>query len=93
MTESTLRTKLNLLPGGTVPGTGDEDRVEVLEELACLGDKMTLAILISMRHEPIASAVYRQKIGMTDEDDRRRDRGASGTSALPMNEYSGGGES
>ncbi len=90
---STVKKKLSLLPGGTVPGTGEDDRVEVLDALAWRGERMTFEILISMRHEPIASEVYLQKIGTMEVDDRRRDRGARDISELPMNEYSGGGES
>ena len=69
-----------------MPGTGDDDRVEVVEVLACLGERTTFAILISTRQDPIASAVYLQKIGTVDEDDSRRERGANDKRAVPMNE-------
>ena len=88
---STVRMKLSLLPGGTVPGEGEDARVELAEELACLGDNTTFAIFNSTLHEPIASAVYRQKIGTMDVEESRRARGANETKALPINEYSGGG--
>lgn len=37
--------------------------------------------------------MIRQKIGETADVEMRRERGASETSALPMNEYVGGGSS
>ena len=81
-----LRAKLSLLPGGTVTGTGEDARVEVLEAFGCFDGTTTLAIFTSMRHEPMASAVYLQKIGTMEEHVNRRDNGASDRSALPMKE-------
>ena len=69
-----------------MPGTGDVARVEVAEALAYLGDRTTFEILISMRHEPIASAVYLQNMGTTEEDDSLLDRDAKESNAFPMNE-------
>ena len=69
-----------------MPGTGDEDRVEVAEAFACFGERTTLAILTSIRQVPMASAVYLQKMGTTDDDESRRDRDARGSKALPMKE-------
>ena len=91
LTESTVRKKLSLLPAGTPPGTGEEERVEVVE-FGCLGVIITLTILMSTRQEPIASAVYRQNMGTTEVEESRRDRGASEIRAFPTKEYSGGGE-
>ena len=88
--------KLNLLPGGirgTVPGAGEDDRVEAADPFRNLGGKTTLRTFMSMRHDPMASAVYRQKIGTVDEEGSRRDRETREMSALPMNEYEGGGKS
>jgi hypothetical protein len=56
-TASTVRKKASLLPGVTAPGTGEEDRVEVAEAVRCLLDMATLTSFMSIRHEPIASAV------------------------------------
>lgn len=72
-----------------MPGTGEEARVETAEP--CLLEGITLTILISTRHEPIASAVYLQNMGTVDVDDSLRESGASDIRALPMKEYSGGG--
>lgn len=52
-----------------------------------------LATLMSIRQEPIASAVYRQKMGAVQVDEKRRDNGASETIAFPMKEYPDGGGS
>lgn len=93
LTESTVREKLTLLPGGIVPGTGEDERVEADEPLACLEDNTTFKILMSTRHDPIASAVYRQNIGTVEVDESRRERVARDIKAFPMNEYSGGGMS
>lgn len=41
----------------------------------------------------MASAVYRQKIGSIADDESLRDKHASDTSAFPMKENSGGGDS
>ena len=76
-----------------MPGTGEDARVDEDDPLRCLEDKTTLTILMSTRHDPIASAVYRQKIGTVEVEDSRRDKVASDINAFPMNEYSGGGES
>ena len=88
-----MRKKLNLLPGGTVPGDGEDARDDGNDPLRYLEDRTTLTILMSTRHEPIASAVYRQKIGTVEVEDNRRDKVASEIKAFPMKEYSGGGES
>jgi hypothetical protein len=93
LTESTVRKKLNLLPDGIEPGIGEDGRVEAADLLACFSDKTTLTILMSIRHEPIASAVYLQKIGTVEVDESRRESGASDINELPMKEYSGGGVS
>ena len=82
-----------MLPGGTIDGAGDDDRVGGDEKFAYLEDRTTLTTLMSIRQEPIASAVYLQKIGAVDMEDIFRDRVASERSALPIKEYSGGGES
>ena len=74
-------------------GAGDEDRVDTLDPLVRRVGGVTLTILMSTRHEPIASAVYRQNIGTVEDDDIRRARGVKEIRALPMNEYSGGGDS
>jgi hypothetical protein len=92
LTESTVRKKLSLQPVGTAPGTGEDERVEVVEFGVCLGVIVTLTILMSTRQDPIASAVYRQKIGTTEAEESRRDKGASEIRAFPTKEYSGGGE-
>jgi hypothetical protein len=76
-----------------VPGTGEADRVGGVEPFRYFADGTTLVILMSIRHEPIASAVYRQNIGTVEFEDSRRARGVSDIKALPMKEYSGGGES
>lgn len=74
-------------------GTGEDDRVDVAEPFVYLGDSTTFTTLMSTRHEPIASAVYLQNIGTVEVDGSRRERGAREIRALPINEYSGGGES
>lgn len=88
-----VRKKLSLLPDGIDPGIGEEDRVDAVDLLVCLSDSITLTILMSTRHEPMASAVYRQNIGTVEVEESRRDNGASDINELPMNEYSGGGVS
>lgn len=88
-----VKKKLSFVPGGMVPGTGEEARVDADDALAYLDASIALTSLISMRHEPIASAVYLQKMGTVDDDDSRRERGAREIRALPIKEYSGGGES
>jgi hypothetical protein len=93
LTESTVKKNINLLPDRMVPGTGEADRVEGVEPFRCFTDGTTLDILMSIRHEPMASAVYRQNIGTVEVEDKRRASGASENKALPMKEYSGGGES
>jgi hypothetical protein len=93
LTESTVRKKVILLPGGTVPGTGEVDRVEGLDSFAYFAGRVTLITRMSIRQDPMASAVYRQNIGTVDVEESRRERGARDISAFPMNEYSGGGES
>ena len=75
-----------------MPGTGEEERVEVVEFGVCLGITTMLTILMSIRQEPIASEVYRQKMGTTEVEGSRRDRVASESRAFPTKEYSGGGE-
>lgn len=92
LTWSMVKKKLNLLPGGTVLGAGDDARVDG-DELRYLGDKTTLTTLMSTRQEPMASEVYRQNMGTVEFDDSRRESVASEIKAFPMNEYSGGGES
>jgi len=73
---------------------GDDGRVDAADPLALrLGGMMTLTTLRSTRHEPIASAVYLQKIGTVDVEGNLRESGAREIKALPMKEYSGGGES
>jgi hypothetical protein len=93
LTESTVKKKLSLLPDGIDPGIGEEERVDAADLLVCLSDNITLIILMSTRHEPMASAVYRQNIGTVEVDESRRDSGASDSNELPMKEYSGGGVS
>lgn len=80
-----------MVPGGTVPGAGEDDRVDVAELLVRLEENTTFTIFISTRHEPIASAVYLQNMGTTEVDESRRDSGAIEIMALPMKEYSGEG--
>ena len=70
---------------------GEEARVEVVEPF--FDGLTTLTTRRSTRQEPIASAVYRQKMGSVTVEDRLLDRGARDTRAFPMKEYSGGGES
>jgi hypothetical protein len=89
--ESMVRKKVILLPDGMAHGAGDAGRVDT--GVPCFDACNTLEILMSTRHEPIASAVYRQNIGTTDVEDSLRDSGASDKRALPMNENCGGGES
>ena len=93
LTESTVRKKLSLLPEGikVTVGAGDEARVEVLEPPTRLPAWVTLTILMSTRHDPIASAVYRQNMGIVDDEDNLRDSGANDTSALPTKLKIGGG--
>ena len=98
MTESIVNTKLTLLPtlNDLYPfiigdGRGEDDLVEVPEPGCRLGGA-TLRIRRSIRHDPMASAVYRQNMGTIEVDDNRREIGARETSALPMKEYRGGGE-
>lgn len=91
--ESTVKKKPNLVPGGTCPGTGEEERVEEDDPFKYLAERTTFTTLMSTRHEPMASAVYRQKIGTVDVDDNLRESGASEIRAFPIKEYSGGGES
>lgn len=93
LTESMVMKNINLLPGRTVPGTGDDDRVDEVELFRCLAESTTLTIFMSTRQEPIASDVYRQKIGTVEVEDSRRARGARDIKAFPIKEYSGGGES
>lgn len=58
LTWSIVRKKLSLLPGGTVPGTGEDERVDGDDcELRYFGDNTTLTTLISTRHDPMASEV------------------------------------
>ena len=93
LTLSTVRVKESLLPLGIACGMGDDARVEAADPVDFRGGTSTFTTLISIRHEPIASAVYLQKIGAIHVDDILRESGARDTSALPMKEYSGGGES
>lgn len=72
---------------------GEDALVETLDPLRLLGGGVTLAILISTLQEPMASAVYRQKMGTVEVDESRLERGASDTRAFPIKEYSGAGES
>jgi len=85
-----VKKKLSLLPEGIAPGMGEEGRVDGVDLLECLSDNITLTILMSTRHEPMASAVYRQNIGTVES---RRDSGASDINEFPTKEYSGGGVS
>jgi len=93
LTESMVKKKLSLLPEGIAPGMGEEGRVDGVDLLECLSDNITLTILMSTRHEPMASAVYRQNIGTVEVDESRRDSGASDINEFPTKEYSGGGVS
>jgi hypothetical protein len=93
LTELIVRKKLSLLPNGITPGAREEGRVEAVDSVVCPVDTATLMILISIRHEPMASAVYLQNIGTVDVDENLRERGANEINALPMNEYSGKGVS
>lgn len=84
---SMVRKKVSLKdPAGLAPGRGDDDRVEGAEPLGELPAGRGMATFISIRHEPMASAVYRQKMGNVDVDETFRPSGASDTSALPMKE-------
>lgn len=91
LTVSTVRKKFNLLPGGKAPGIGEADPLEC--PFDGLEGRTTLTNFISTRQEPIASAVYRQNIGTVEVQDNLRETGANEIRALPMKEYSGGGES
>lgn len=94
LTESTVKKNEILLPVGKVPGMGDDGLVDAADPLALrFGGNTTLTTFRSTRQDPMASAVYRQKIGMVEVDDNRRDKGARETRALPIKEKSGGGES
>lgn len=90
-TLSTVRRYETLLPLGNALGIGEDERVDGPEPLRCLDDNATLTTFMSMRQDPIASAVYLQKIGAVHVEDIRRDNGAKDTSAFPIKEYSGGG--
>ena len=98
MTESIVNTKFillptlnDLLPFSPGDGRGEDDLVEAPEPGCRLGG-VTLRIRRSIRHDPIASAVYRQNMGTVEVDDNRRETGDKETRALPINEYIGGGE-
>lgn len=74
--------------GDLVPGRGEPALVEGADPFCermgvdCGGE----ATLRSTRHEPIASLVYRQKIGRMEEVDSFRERGERDTKAFPMKE-------
>jgi hypothetical protein len=92
LTESIVSTKLILLPTanglfpfGVEDGKGEDDLVEAAEPACRFGGAM-LRIRRSIRHDPIASAVYRQNIGTIEVNDNRRETGAKETKALPMKE-------
>jgi hypothetical protein len=91
-----VRKKLSFVPECMILvllSTGDEALVEADDAIAYFAGGITLTSLISTRHDPIASAVYLQKMGTVDTDESFLESGASEISALPMNENSGGGES
>ena len=88
-----LTTKLTLHPGWRFPLIGDDARVEAADPLPRFGGMVTTPTLISTRQDPIASEVYRQKIGTVEVADNRLDNGAREMRAFPINEYSGGGDS
>lgn len=92
-TESTVRKNPSFVPGGIDPGAGEDDLVEEAEPLAYLEDNVMLTTFTSTRQEPMASAVYLQKIGTVDVLDNFLYKGARDMRAFPMKEYSGGGES
>jgi hypothetical protein len=95
LTESMARLKLSLLPGGSITGAGEDERVPArvdgVDPFRYLGETTTFTTLISTRHEPIASAVYRQKMGTVLLELSLLESGARLTRAFPINEYSGGG--
>lgn len=74
-------------------GTGEDDRLWTADPPGDLTGGSTFCTLMSTLHDPIASAVYRQKIGSVAVVDSFLERQASETRAFPMKEYSGGGDS
>jgi hypothetical protein len=80
-------------PEGSALGIGEDERLVEVEPPNDFNGWVTVATLISIRHDPIASAVYRQKIGAVLVDEKRRDKGARETIAFPINEYPEGGGS
>ena len=86
-----VNAKESLLPLGIAEGIGDEALIGGPEPLTSLDGVTTFTTFSSMRHDPIASAVYLQKIGAIQVDDIRRDRGAKETIAFPINEKSRAG--
>lgn len=84
-TESTIRAKESLLPTGNALGSCGEGLGDAAPFVYLVG-KTTLTTFTSIRHEPMASAVYLQKIGATQVDDMPRDSGANDMVALPIKE-------
>ena len=76
---------VSLLPVGIALGIGEEARVDGPDPLSLVG-RVVFMTFNSIRQEPIASAVYLQKIGAIQVDDILRDKGARETKAFPMKE-------
>ena len=93
MTVSTVNAKLSLLPEGSVCGSDTGARPGDAAPLVCeyFVGNTTFDTRISIRHDPIASDVYRQRIGAVQEEDSFRDKGPREMRALPINEYAGAG--
>lgn len=87
------KTKVTLLPETRASGSGDEGLAEVTDPVAWRVGGVTVVMRISMRQDPMASAVYREKIGTTKVDGSRRHSGARDMRAFPIKLYVGVGES
>jgi hypothetical protein len=93
LTVSIVKKNPSLLPAEAALGIGDDDLVEETDPPPLRGGSSIFTILMSTRHDPIASEVYLQNIGTTDVEQSRLYIEESEIIALPMKEYSGGGQS